>query len=95
MWNIDNTWNGLMVGEVKGHIKLHKLYFTKTYNKILLWEFTGQRPILDLIWNLPTLNVRHVPKLGILILYSLRGDAGHNSCTYMPLLDGIKQQRVG
>ncbi len=29
-----------------------------------------QRQILDLIWNLPALDVRHVPECGILILYS-------------------------
>ncbi len=29
-----------------------------------------KRPILDLVWNLPTLVVKHVPECGILILYS-------------------------
>ena len=30
-----------------------------------------QRPLLDLIWNRPTLNVEHVPELAILILYTV------------------------
>ena len=29
-----------------------------------------ERPILDLVWNLPALDVKHVPQCGILILYS-------------------------
>ncbi len=29
-----------------------------------------QRPILDLVWNLTALDVKHVPQFGILILYS-------------------------
>ena len=33
-----------------------------------------ERQILDLIWNLPTLDVRHVPECGILILKVPTGD---------------------
>ena len=36
----------------------------------------AQRPMPYLVWNLPALDVKHVPECGILIL---RGDAGQNA----------------
>ncbi len=52
------------------------IYDWETESKDFLWKIFLQptrrapkeRPILDLIWNLPTLNVGYVPERGILIL---------------------------
>ena len=38
--------------------------------KALNTQKQQERQILDLIWYLPDLDVRHIPECGILILYS-------------------------
>ena len=61
------------------------------------WE----RPMLELMWNLPSLNVWHVPELEILILYGLNISITSIGCPIwrygctVTWLSGIKQQLAG
>ena len=51
-------------------IRGHHVITKKSLVKTPYWWHHTERPILDLIWNLSTVNVRHVPELGIIILCS-------------------------